>query len=70
MKTKRRKSIYLSYVKTNSGNKKRLTGEHETASWKTFSSGVANRGASIRIPSQTYYKKSPQLHIHRLQTLK
>ena len=46
-------------------NKKRLTGEHETASWKTFSSGVANRGASIRIPSQTYYKKSGYIEDRR-----
>jgi len=33
-------------------NKRRLTGRHETASWETFSAGVANRGASIRIPRQ------------------
>ena len=33
-----------------SGNEKRLTGKHETASYKTFLYGVANRGASIRIP--------------------
>jgi glutamine synthetase len=32
------------------GNEKRLTGKHETASYKTFLYGVANRGASIRIP--------------------
>ena len=32
------------------GNDKRLTGKHETASIKTFSSGVADRGSSIRIP--------------------
>ncbi|KAK9479059.1 hypothetical protein V1514DRAFT_329073 [Lipomyces japonicus] len=31
-------------------NDKRLTGRHETASIAQFSSGVANRGASIRIP--------------------
>jgi glutamine synthetase len=31
-------------------NELRLTGKHETASIATFSSGVANRGASIRIP--------------------
>jgi glutamine synthetase len=31
-------------------NKRRLTGIHETASFDTFSAGVANRGASIRIP--------------------
>ncbi|KAK9380832.1 uncharacterized protein V2V93DRAFT_369680 [Kockiozyma suomiensis] len=31
-------------------NEKRLTGKHETASITQFSSGVANRGCSIRIP--------------------
>ena len=31
-------------------NEERLTGEHETASMDKFSYGVANRGASIRIP--------------------
>ncbi len=31
-------------------NERRLTGLHETASIHDFSSGVANRGASIRIP--------------------
>jgi len=36
----------------NSGedNKRRLTGKHETSSIYDFSAGVANRGASIRIP--------------------
>ena len=36
----------------NSGedNKRRLTGKHETSSIHDFSAGVANRGASIRIP--------------------
>ena len=33
-------------------NKRRLTGRHETASFDTFSSGVANRGSSVRIPRQ------------------
>ena len=32
------------------GNEKRLTGKHETASYKVFKYGVADRGASIRIP--------------------
>ena len=31
-------------------NEQRLTGRHETASMSSFSAGVANRGASIRIP--------------------
>jgi glutamine synthetase len=33
-------------------NDKRLTGRHETGHIDAFSSGVANRGASIRIPRQ------------------
>lgn len=35
------------------GNERRLTGKHETASIHDFSYGVANRGASIRIPTDT-----------------
>ena len=31
-------------------NDKRLTGKHETASLEQFSYGVADRGASIRVP--------------------
>jgi glutamine synthetase len=34
-------------------NARRLTGLHETASIEKFSYGVADRGASIRIPNQT-----------------
>ena len=34
-------------------NKERLTGHHETAHWSEFSWGVADRGASIRIPRET-----------------
>merc|ERR1712113_861504 len=33
-------------------NKRRLTGLHETAAYDTFSHGLANRGASVRIPRQ------------------
>eukprot|EP00483_Globobulimina_turgida_P001075 UN01077 len=33
-------------------NEQRLTGHHETADINTFIYGVANRGASIRIPRQ------------------
>lgn len=36
-----------------SGNEKRMTGAHETASFDTFSHGVANRGASIRRGNDT-----------------
>lgn len=35
------------------GNHERLTGAHETSSMETFSYGVGNRGASIRIPNET-----------------
>ena len=35
------------------GNAKRLTGKHETCGINTFKYGVSDRGASIRIPSQT-----------------
>ncbi|PLU83606.1 glutamine synthetase, partial [Sinorhizobium medicae] len=31
-------------------NHLRLTGKHETAPWDKFSYGVADRGASIRVP--------------------
>ena len=33
-------------------NERRLTGLHETSSIHDFSAGIANRGASIRIPRQ------------------
>ena len=36
-----------------SGNELRLTGEHETSSMHTFTSGVADRAASVRIPHDT-----------------
>lgn len=35
------------------GNHERLTGFHETSSMEKFSFGVANRGASVRIPRTT-----------------
>ncbi len=34
-------------------NDKRLTGKHETCSYKQFRFGISNRGASIRIPMAT-----------------
>jgi glutamine synthetase len=34
------------------GNERRLTGAHETAPINKFSSGLANRGCSVRIPRQ------------------
>ena len=38
-------------------NELRLTGKHETANMNQFSYGVANRGASIRIPRSTDAEK-------------
>nr|ACR38893.1 glutamine synthetase [Apopellia endiviifolia (species B)]ACR38902.1 glutamine synthetase [Apopellia endiviifolia (species B)] len=35
------------------GNNKRLTGKHETASMETFTWGVADRGASVRVGRET-----------------
>mmetsp|Transcript_15613 Transcript_15613/g.19355 ORF Transcript_15613/g.19355 Transcript_15613/m.19355 type:complete len:87 (+) Transcript_15613:2-262(+) len=35
------------------GNDKRLTGRHETASIEKFSWGVANRGCSVRVGTET-----------------
>ena len=39
------------------GNARRLTGHHETASIHSFAYGVANRGASIRIPRDAEKEK-------------
>jgi glutamine synthetase len=39
------------------GNEERMTGEHETASYDTFSDGVADRGASIRRGNDTCKNK-------------
>merc|ERR1711884_1020996 len=38
------------------GNELRLTGKHETCDINTFKYGVADRGASIRIPRETQAK--------------
>lgn len=49
-----RHSYHISMYDPKGGedNKRRLTGRHETASIHNFSHGVANRGASVRIPRQ------------------
>jgi glutamine synthetase len=39
------------------GNERRMTGKHETASFEEFSHGKANRGASVRIGNETYKNK-------------
>ena len=46
-------------------NKLRMTGEHETASYDKFSYGVANRGASIRIPRSTQAEQKGYLEDRR-----
>jgi glutamine synthetase len=43
----------LSISSYGSGNEKRLTGKHETQSIDKFTYGVADRGASVRIPLST-----------------
>lgn len=43
--------VYGSY------NDLRMTGLHETADYNSFSYGVANRGASIRIPNSSIIEK-------------
>lgn len=58
-------SIYAVYKKNHkahiaqygSGNDKRLSGKYETADINTFSHGVSNRGASIRVPVATVMNK-------------
>jgi glutamine synthetase len=40
-----------------SGNERRMTGGHETSSYDTFSSSVAGRGSSIRIPRHVNEEK-------------
>ena len=39
------------------GNEQRMTGAHETANYSTFTHGIANRGASVRIGNETYNNK-------------
>ena len=47
------------------GLEDRLTGLHETASYKDFKYGVSDRGASIRIPLQTEQQKKGYLEDRR-----
>ena len=47
------------------GNERRLTGRHETASINQFNAGIANRGASIRIPRQVGEEKCGYLEDRR-----
>ncbi len=47
------------------GIEARLTGAHETASYKTFSYGVSDRGASVRIPWQVARDKKGYIEDRR-----
>lgn len=47
------------------GNERRLTGKHETASIEAFSYGVANRGASVRIPRSSEKSKKGYMEDRR-----
>ena len=47
------------------GIEKRLTGAHETASYKSFSYGVSDRGASVRIPWQVAVDKKGYIEDRR-----
>jgi len=47
------------------GNERRLTGKHETASIDKFSWGVADRGASIRVPRTTEANKKGYIEDRR-----
>ena len=48
-----------------SDNEQRMTGLHETAGYDTFSSGVADRSASIRIPRSTASQQKGYLEDRR-----
>lgn len=47
------------------GNCERLSGKHETASWRQFSWGVGDRGASVRVPTLTSLNKRGYLEDRR-----
>ena len=51
-KLAKRHDVHICKYDPNGGkdNERRLTGLHETSDIHTFSSGVANRGSSIRVP--------------------
>lgn len=46
-------------------NVRRLTGKHETSSTEKFTSGVAHRGVSVRIPRDVAEKKRGWLEDRR-----
>ncbi|CAF1288735.1 unnamed protein product [Adineta steineri] len=53
-KLSRRQEIHIKHYDPSQGldNTRRLTGKHETASYKSFTSATASRNVSIRIPRQ------------------
>lgn len=64
-------TTYTQYIpKTMQGrdNERRLTGKHETATIEKFSSGVASRGCSIRIPRETAEKGKVRAKRHAMHT--
>ncbi len=46
-------------------NHLRLTGQYETANMKTFTSGVGDRSASIRIPNSVYQERKGYIEDRR-----
>ena len=54
-----RHGVHIYYYDPHGGkdNARRLTGLHETSHIDDFSSGVANRGCSIRIPRQVMLRQ-------------
>jgi glutamine synthetase len=55
-------SLHLSFY---GDNTQRLTGHHETSSRDTFSYGVGNRAASVRIPTSTAAEKKGYIEDRR-----
>ena len=47
------KTKHSEHINVYGNNRNRLTGKHETSTYEVFSYGVADRGASVRIPYQT-----------------
>ena len=52
LEKKHREHVRVYDPKEGKDNQRRLTGIHETSSIDVFSYGIADRGASIRIPRQ------------------
>jgi glutamine synthetase len=62
----RLENSHMEHIKVyGTGIAKRLTGEYETSPVHEFSWGVADRGASIRVPAQVYSKERGYLEDRR-----